>query len=152
MNQKTYSFGKFHDSQKAQEAVGALLSQGIPASQIRVTAPSVETIPRSGPKRLALIGLVGGSLFGLLVGGIVFVVPKVVWELAYDARAAMMGVFLTTLVGVILGFIFVLGRSTHRVRPTHIEHGVFVTVHKGQEALICRAKDEFERSDYFVNA
>jgi len=154
MKNKVYSFGRFYDPAKVQDAIRALLKAGIPRAQIRVLSPAPQTERNNfnGPeqKRFAWIGLLAGSLFGLAVGGILFILPSFLFDYSYKTGLAVVGTVLSVLGGASAAQLIAMGLSRRRSGDHFVgpnEHGVLVTVHEGQEEQLNRAKDEFDRLD-----
>lgn len=158
MKNKVYSFAKFYDPNKIQDAVRALVSAGIPRDQIRVLSPT-EAAERNDinppeMKHNALIGALLGALGGLFFGGLIFVLPKFLFEYAYENELAVVGAVIFLGVGISIGvlhsYMFDRRKGGEHVLKKD-EHGVFVTVHEGQEEQLNRAKDAYNRMD-FANA
>lgn len=155
MKNKIYSFGRFYDPEKVQTALTALLKAGIPRSQIHVLHPAHENTRSNNnapeQKRFAWRGIYGGLLVGLLVGVVVFLIPAFVFNYRFETGMAIVGVTLTTLVGVFASQGVALASSRRRSGDHVIgpnEHGVFVTVRDPkQEDQLNRAKDAFEEME-----
>ena len=158
MKNKVYSFARFYDSSKIQDAVRVLLSAGIAREQIKVMSPTESSKRHSlnAPdfKKYALIGGLVGALGGALLGALMFVLPKFIWEYSYENELAVVGFILFIGVGLSIGVLQAL-MLVRRESGDHIigpdEHGVFVTVQEGEEDKLNRAKDEYNRLD-FANA
>jgi hypothetical protein len=152
MKTKVYSFARFYEPAKVQEAMRTLLSAGISRDQIRVLFPTDaakrNSLNSPDIKRFALRGAFLGALAGLLLGGVIFVVPKYIWDYAYEDLLAAVGLILFLGVGISVGILQAL-MIVRRQSGDHLikadEHGVFVTVADGEEEKLNRAKDEFER-------
>jgi|GEM_PF-4275580 len=158
MKNKVYSFARFYDPSKIQDAVRVLMSAGIAREQIKVLSPTKSAkrnnVNAPDIKRFALVGGLVGALTGILLGGAIFVVPRFVWDYAYEDELAVVGIVLFLGVGIVVGVLqalMVVRRQSgdHVIGPN--EHGVFVTVSDGEEEKLNRAKDEFNRLD-FANA
>jgi hypothetical protein len=138
--------------------VRILLSAGIPREHIRILSPTstAERTSLTTPdaKRLAVKGGLWGALAGLLLGAVIFMLPKYIWDYPYENGLALVGMILFLGVGISVGVLqalMILRRQTgeHVIGPA--EHGVFVTVNEDEEEKLNRAKDEFERFN-FVHA
>lgn len=155
MKTKVYSFARFYEPSKVQDALRILTSMGISRDQIRVLFPTDAAKRNSlnppDVKRFALRGALLGALVGLLLGGAIFVVPKYVWDYAYEDLLAAVGVVLFLGVGICVGILQAL-MIVRRQSGDHLikadEHGIFVTVEDGEVEKLNRAKDEFERLNF----
>lgn len=155
MKNKVFSFTRSYDPSTTQQALRILLSMGISRDQIRVLGPSESSERNSiNPPEIkshALFGAFWGALAGLVMGGLVFVMPKFIWDYAFEDLLAFVGTVIFLGVGVSIGILVAL-RLVRRKSGDHLvgpdEHGVFVTVHEGQEDQLKRAKDEFSRYEY----
>ena len=157
MKNKIYSFAKFYEAEKIQTALSALISSGIPREQIRVITPTDNqaaarnNVNAPEQKLFAMRGIGIGAVVGLILAGILFITPKFVWDYPYENMLAVVGTVLFLGVGMVVGtlFSYQLARrrsGDHLVGPD--EHGVFVTIHEGQEEQLNRAKDAFDRLDF----
>lgn len=151
MKNKNYSFGRFYDPAKVQDAVQALLTAGFTRSQIRVLSPAPQNdrnnLNAKEQKRFALIGLFAGSLFGLTIGLILFVMPAFLFEYPYKWGLAVVGTVCCLIGATFASQLISLGSSRRRSGDHVIgpnEHGVVVTVHEGQEEQLTRAKKKFD--------
>ena len=152
MKNKVFSFTRSYDPSTTQQALRILLSMGISRDQIRVLGPSEASERNSlNPPEMksnAFSGANWGALAGLGMGGLIFVVPKFIWNYAYEDLLAVVGTVIFIGVGVSIGTLVAL-RLSRRKSGNHLigpdEQGVFVTVHEGQEEQLNRAKDEFSR-------
>jgi hypothetical protein len=107
MKNKVYSFARFYEPSKIQDAVRILLSAGIPRDHIRILSPT-STAERSSlttpdAKRLALKGGLWGALAGLLLGTLIFLLPKYIWDYPYESGLAVVGMVLFLGVGISVG-------------------------------------------------
>ncbi len=161
MKNKVYSFAKFYDANKIQDAVRALVSAGIPREQIRVLSPNdKDAVKRNNVnppemKRSALMWAVLGALAGVFMGGLIFVTTSFLLDYAYKKELALVGGLIFVVVGIAIGVIQSYGNA-RRTSGDHLigpdEHGVFVTlIDESQEVQLNKAKDAYDRMD-FANA
>ncbi len=152
MKTKTYSFARFYDAAKVQDALAVLLSAGFPRDHIRVLAPTEaaqrNSVNNPDVKRLALRGAWMGFVIGAILGAIIFVAPSFIWEYRYENMLAVVGMIIFLGVGTVVGILQALmlmrrQSGDHVIGPN--EHGVFVKIEDGEEQKLERAKVAYDQ-------
>lgn len=155
MKSKVYSFGRFYDPAQVQAALDVLLAAGIPRSQIHVlkSPPENERSNINSPEQKALTfrGICGGALAGLVGGIIVFILPAFLFYYPFEREMAIIGTFLSIVVGISIGILRAYGMARRR-SGDHVvranEQGIFVTIQDGQADRLEMAKMKFNRLQF----